>query len=174
MNDVNSSAKSAADSSLSPAFSALFEEHFAYVCRSLRRLGVHEVDVKDVSQELFMTVMLRFGEYDSSRSARAWLFSFAVRFASNYRRLARHRLERLDVPDPMPSNPTDLLEARDLVLRGLARLEFDRRVVLIMHDIDGFPAPEIAAELGIPLNTVYSRLRLARADFRGAVGVRDP
>jgi RNA polymerase sigma-70 factor (ECF subfamily) len=35
-----------------------------------------------------------------------------------------------------------------------------------MHDLEGFDAPEIAAQLGVPLNTVYSRLRRARAEFR--------
>ena len=45
----------------------------------------------------------------------------------------------------------------------------DRRAVLVMHDLEGWTAPEIAAEIGVPLNTVYSRLRLARAEFRSAV-----
>ncbi|HEX2671205.1 MAG TPA: sigma-70 region 4 domain-containing protein [Polyangiaceae bacterium] len=34
-----------------------------------------------------------------------------------------------------------------------------------MHEIDGCPIPEVADALGIPLNTAYSRLRLARQDF---------
>ena len=38
-----------------------------------------------------------------------------------------------------------------------------------MHDIDGHVMPDIAAALGVPLNTAYSRLRLARADFAAAV-----
>lgn len=38
-----------------------------------------------------------------------------------------------------------------------------------MHDVDGHDVPEIATLLSIPLNTAYSRLRLARADFRAAV-----
>ena len=51
----------------------------------------------------------------------------------------------------------------------LAALELDRRAVFVMHDIDGHVMPDIATALGIPLNTAYSRLRLARADFAVAV-----
>jgi RNA polymerase sigma-70 factor (ECF subfamily) len=41
--------------------------------------------------------------------------------------------------------------------------------VIVMQDLEGFGAPEIAAELGVPVNTVYSRIRLARDEFRDAV-----
>jgi RNA polymerase sigma-70 factor (ECF subfamily) len=64
------------------------------------------------------------------------------------------------------SGPEDALaarEARTLMDRALARLDFDQRVVLVMHDLDELPAPTIAEAISAPLNTVYSRLRLARA-----------
>ena len=54
-------------------------------------------------------------------------------------------------------------------MKALDVLDFDRRVVLVMHDLDEVAMPEIAAILEIPLNTAYSRLRLARADVANAV-----
>jgi RNA polymerase sigma-70 factor (ECF subfamily) len=54
-------------------------------------------------------------------------------------------------------------------MEALDRLDFDRRVVLVMHDLDEISVPEIAAMLEIPLNTAYSRLRLARVDVVAAV-----
>ena len=60
-------------------------------------------------------------------------------------------------------------------MKALDLLDFDRRVVLVMHDLDEVPIPEIASTLDIPLNTAYSRLRLARADVLAAVrGMREP
>jgi len=55
------------------------------------------------------------------------------------------------------------------VARALDTLDFDRRAVFILHEIDGVAIPEIARALEIPSNTAYSRLRLARADFGAAV-----
>lgn len=150
-------------------FRRLFDAEFGWVCRTLRRLGVSVGDLEDVAQELFVTVHRNFADYDPQRPLKPWLFSFALRFASNYRRLARTRghdgdekLARLPSGDPNA-------EARDLVLRALATLEFAPRSLVVMHDLEGFDAPEIASQLGIPLNTVYSRLRVARAAFRDAI-----
>ena len=151
-------------------FRRLFDAEFGYVCRTLRRLGVAGGDLEDVAQELFVTVHRNLGDYDPKRPLRPWLFSYALRFASNYRRLSRTRghtgddaLGRIAAPEGSSA------DARDLVLRALGTLEFDPRTLIVMHDLEGFDAPEIASQLGIPLNTVYSRLRVARAAFRDAI-----
>lgn len=154
---------------LSPRFRQLFEAEFTYVCRSLRRLGVREADLKDVAQELFVTVHHHLPEYEPSRPLRPWLFSFSLRFAANYRRLTRNRGHVSDEALWAHASASCDVEARDLVLRALGELDFDRRVVIVMHDLEGFAAPDIARELDVPLNTVYSRLRLARTAFRTAV-----
>jgi RNA polymerase sigma-70 factor, ECF subfamily len=155
---------------VSEAFRELFDAEFAFICRALRRLGVREADLADVTQELFMSVHRNMSSLDASRTRRPWLYSFAVRYASNYRRLARHRgHDSIDeTTAPLTTADADI-GARDLVLRALSVLDFDQRTVLVMHDLEGFRAPEIAKVTGAPLNTVYSRLRLARADFRAAV-----
>lgn len=153
---------------LEPEFSKVFAEHFGFVCRSLIRLGVRESDVEDVAQELFMVVHRALPESDRTRAIKPWLFGFAVKFASNYRRLAWHRGRPLD-DAPVSPKVHAQLAARSTVLHALERLDFDKRVVLVMHDLEEFTAPEIASELGIPLNTVYSRVRLAREAFRSAV-----
>jgi RNA polymerase sigma-70 factor, ECF subfamily len=152
---------------ISADFQRIFLQEFEYVCRALRRLGVHERDLKDVTQELFLVVHSRLHLYDPSRPIKSWLFAFAVRFASNYRQLARHQ-ETEDDTSAEHSHEA-ALEAKDLVLRSLAALPFDRRTAIVMHDFEGFDAPEIALQLGIPVNTVYSRIRLGREDFRNAI-----
>lgn len=150
-------------------FRELFDVEFAFVCRALRRLGVLEADIGDVAQELFVLVHKNIAELDPKRSVRPWLYGFAVRLASNYRRLARHR-ENAPISSLAPAANLDAdRAARDLVLRALHELDFDRRTVLVMHDLEGFASPEIAAIVHVPVNTVYSRLRLARQDFREAI-----
>lgn len=159
------------------SFRALYEREFDYVYRTLRRLGVRAADLEDVAQEVFLRVYQRYSEAQlSAESIRPWLFSFAVRVAANYRRLVRHGYEvfderRLDRASEGldPEQRAMQLDRRELVLEALATLGFERRAVFVAHDIDHYSAPQIATALGIPLNTVYSRLRLARADFKGAV-----
>ena len=149
---------------------------FSWVCRTLRRLGVRENDLEDVAQQVFVSVHEKFGSYDRSRPVRPWLAAFAYRIAANQNRLARHQRE---VMDESAENQTDELDpeqaldekrVRDRVLHALGKVELERRAVLVMHDIDAFSAPEISEALAIPLNTVYSRLRVARQELRAALG----
>jgi RNA polymerase sigma-70 factor (ECF subfamily) len=161
---------------LPPTFRAIFEAESSYVLNSLRRLGVFERDLDDLTHDVFLAVHLRFGEYDPSRPVRPWLFAFAVRVAAAYRRRARHRLEVIDGAEEAVderAGPAEeqivSREDRRLVIEALDALELDRRAVLVMHDLDGESMPEIARSLSIPLNTGYSRLRLARAEFEAAL-----
>ena len=154
---------------------AIFEEHFDYVWNTLRRLGVRDRDLEDLVHEVFLKIHLRRGDYDETRPIRPWVFGFALRVAADYRRLARHRVEVLgSAAEPVDTGPggEERLERRNaqaLVEAGLDLLDLDRRAVLVLHDIDEVPVPAIAEALGIPVNTAYSRLRLAREDLRAAL-----
>jgi RNA polymerase sigma-70 factor (ECF subfamily) len=156
------------------SFAEVFRAELSYVCRTLRRFGVREADLEDVAQEVFLAVHRRFHERDPERPVRPWLVSFAYRFAANYARLARHRVQHgLRETEPSregsPEERASDRQAQALVLAALQHVRLERRPVLTMHDIDGFSPSEIAFALGIPVNTVYSRLRLARAELRDAV-----
>jgi RNA polymerase sigma-70 factor (ECF subfamily) len=156
-------------------FRALYDREFDYVARTLRRLGARPNDLKDLCQEVFLAAFNRFSTYDPRRPLRPWLFGIAFRAMSDFRYKAYHHREmRTDAPLTLASPPhldeaVEAREARDLVLASLAALPPERRAVLIMHDLDGSAAPEIADALGVPLNTVYSRLRVARQEFAAAV-----
>lgn len=160
-------------------FRRIFESEAPYVWRSLRRLGVHDADREDLMNEVFFRVHRALDAYDDARPLKPWLFAFAVRVAAQYRRLARHRRETPhdDAAEPAstmtpPDESLELAERRALVLSALESLDLDRRAVLVMHDLDGTPAPEIAHALGLPEGTVYSRIRAARKDFAVAVARR--
>jgi RNA polymerase sigma-70 factor (ECF subfamily) len=165
---VNSSAP--LPPALSKRFHRLFEHEFAYVCRALQRLGVRRTDLKDVAQELLIAVYIHLEEFDESRPVRPWLFGFALRYAQNYRRLAMHTRVSVGSEQLVHEKREGAeLEARDTVLRALEGLDYDQRVVLVMHDLEGFAVPEIAEHVSTNVNTVYSRLRLARERFRRLV-----
>jgi RNA polymerase sigma-70 factor (ECF subfamily) len=156
-------------------FRVIFEEHFTYVWNSLRHFGVRTNDLEDLAHEVFFRVHERLDDYEPSRPLRPWLFAFAFRVASAHHRLAHHRAEVTGTEsDPADDGlPADEVlirrEERELALQGLAAVELGRRAVLVLHEIDETPIPEIARALGIPTSTAYSRLRLARQDFNAAV-----
>ena len=157
------------------AFPAVYGAELGYVWNALRRLGVQDRDIEDLCHDVFVIVFRNLAAYDTRRPIRPWLFGIAFRVASDYRRSARHRREipgtAREVACPSPPADEVMLrrERQRLVVRALEELELDRRAVFVMHDIDGHVMPDIAAALGVPLNTAYSRLRLARADFAAAV-----
>jgi RNA polymerase sigma-70 factor (ECF subfamily) len=156
-------------------FEALYEAELDYVWRSLRRLGIRNEDLEDLTHDVFAKAFHRFETYDASRPLRPWLFGIALRVASDFRQLSRHRHEfQTQIADPLDpidqQVPADerLDDERNRVLleRALSGLTMERRAILVMHDVNGHSMPEIAEVIALPLNTLYSRLRLARADLQ--------
>jgi RNA polymerase sigma-70 factor, ECF subfamily len=158
-----------------PAFRQVFEENFGYVWSVLRRLGVRHEDAEDRAHEVFLNVHRRLPDYDASRPIRPWLFGFAYRVASHDRRSIQRRREILGVdpslPDPARAVDDQLAdhEERTILARALEEIDLERRAVLVMHDWDGEPIPEVARAFGIPVNTAYSRLRIGRQELAEAV-----
>lgn len=155
---------------VTPAFDIVYEAEFAFVCRSLRRLGASPHDIGDLAQEVFVVVLRRLCDFDASRPVRPWLFGIACRVFVDNRRLAHRRHEVVGTaPERIDTDATGdgaaANESRALVLEALGALELEQRAVLTLHDIEEFTMPEIVRALSIPLNTGYSRLRLARERF---------
>jgi RNA polymerase sigma-70 factor, ECF subfamily len=159
-----------ADETLTHAVSALYRAHFSFVWRSLRRLGVRSSSLDDATQDVFLVAHRKLHAYREQSGHKAWLFAIAVRVAAEHRR----RDARLQL-DPDASLQTQHLEKTlelrqqtDLLDRVLDTLLDEQRVVFVMAEIEQFSVPEISSALGVKLNTVYSRLRLARGHFERA------
>jgi RNA polymerase sigma-70 factor, ECF subfamily len=148
-------------------FQTLFTLELAYVMRTLRRLGVYEADLEDVTHEVFIAVHRSLAEYDTSRPVKPWLFGFAFRFASNYRRKLRPADElapddHLSDSQPLADEALSRADDRRLVLAALERIPLARRAIFVMHELDGLAIVDIARVLTI-------RLGKARAEFSEAI-----
>lgn len=158
-------------------FERVFETEFSYVWSSLKRLGIPERNLEDVTHDTFMVIYNHFSTYDRARPIRPWLFAFACRIASDYRKRASNARESLGVdelPDAPGSGPLqDAMlaskQATALVHAAIQTLGEERRAIFILAELDDVAMPDIARSLDLPLNTAYSRLRLAREDFRAAM-----
>lgn len=151
------------------AFAALFRDHFDFVHRNLRRLGVPPATVDDAAQEVFLVVLRRPDA--PVTSLRGWLFGIARRIAWRQRRSVARRTRLVEAlahePTPATDGATAVAEreAAALLESFLERLDDDKRAVFLLAELEQMTAPEIAASLGIKANTVYSRLRAARQEF---------
>jgi RNA polymerase sigma-70 factor (ECF subfamily) len=154
---------------------AIHDAHADFVWRSLQRLGVRASDLEDVFQEVFVVVHRRLGSFDGSSSMTTWLYGICFRVAAGHRRRAWVRREQPsdEVPEPddaRASTPADeaieAREARATLDRVLDQMDLERRAVFVMAEIDELPHDEIAAVIGVPVGTVWSRLSAARKEFQ--------
>lgn len=167
--------RSAAVSMPGSDFRRIFDEHHAFVWRSLVHLGVMEASADDAAQEVFLVVHRRLATYDAAQPFRAWLWGIARHVASNHRRSAARNARRVDalaserVPErAAPDRAHELAFVRDIVLE----MDEPLRDVLVLSDVEGLTAVEIAAALDANVNTIYSRLRIARQRFADAARKR--
>jgi RNA polymerase sigma-70 factor (ECF subfamily) len=156
-------------------FRQIYDREFNYVWHSLRRFGVWDRDLEDAAHDCFVVIHRKLHEFDQERPLKPWLVGIAFRVASDFRRRAQHRRElvsdEVEAVDPTQSaeHLVAAQQRRDLVREALESLDEDTRAVFVLHEIEGHTMPEVAEVLETPLNTCYSRLRLARERFTAAV-----
>jgi len=165
------------------AFRALYDAEVAFVWRNLRRLGVSPAEVDDRTQEVFVVAHRRWETFeDQGHGPRAWLFQIVLRVVSDARRHRRRHPEDADggAAESRRSEPPRQIDdlarkqAMQQLDRALARIDVGRRAVLVLHEIEEMTAPEIARAMNLPLNTVYSRLRVARVELEDALLETEP
>jgi RNA polymerase sigma-70 factor (ECF subfamily) len=167
------------------SFDTVYQEHFAFVWRSMRRLGVPEPLIDDAVQEVFVVVHRQLGSIEIRIALRAWLFGIVARVASEFRRKLRRKDPHTraggvgpdveSVADTHGKDPQVLLERVDAlrVLHELLQeLDWTKRQVFVLVELEELSVPEVADALGVNLNTAYSRIRAARVQFNEAVARR--
>jgi RNA polymerase sigma-70 factor (ECF subfamily) len=155
-------------------FRALYEAHFDFVWRSLRRLGVRDADVMDLTQRVFLTAHVKLAEFEGRSRVSTWLFGICRHLASDYRRSAPVRREvatdtaelELAVARHGPDALTSQAARAALAEAILDKLPEPQRVVFVLFELEEMSGDEIAELLEISVGTVRSRLRLAREALR--------
>jgi RNA polymerase sigma-70 factor (ECF subfamily) len=152
----------------------LFRRHADFVAGFVHRLGVPAPELDDVLQEVFL-VAHRRGGFRQLGAARptTWLAEIAIRVASASRRRKRRSREDADMKGVSHAASDDVgavrvLEANEAmqrVQRALDSLDEDKRAAFVLYELEGESCAAIAAGLGIPVGTVYSRLHKARQEF---------
>jgi RNA polymerase sigma-70 factor (ECF subfamily) len=158
-----------------PSFQDVFTACAPLVLRALRRLVGREEDVEDLAQEVFLVVHRQLPGFEGRSKVSTWVYGICVRVASDHRKRAHVRLELPTGETPDAGRPADQgdalsrVEARAALDRILATLDDDKRAVFVLFELEELPMAEVAAAVGVPLQTAYARLYAARRKVEEAV-----
>ena len=157
------------------AWKHLWNHHYHRIYRLAARFGVEPAEIEDVVQRAFVIAYRRIREVDDVRDPLAWLRGITVRVVAQHRRWRGvRRAKRWLLQDsqavarePVITPEHSAIAAEDIaaVRRVLGKLSPKLRDALVLCDIEELRPAEAAEILGVSVNTVRSRRRLAKERF---------
>ncbi|MEB2312869.1 MAG: RNA polymerase sigma factor [Sorangiineae bacterium] len=163
-----------------PRVEELFEQHVSFVWRVLEHHGLRGADVEDATQEVFVVVARKLPQITAATPMRSWLYGIARRVAAASRRKAHTRREQLTGELPTVETPPDqhiTLERRENLARLQAVLEAmheDQRLAFVLREVEQLSLQEVADAMECPLQTAYSRVKVAKGKVAAAFADAEP
>ena len=161
------------------SFRLLYRRHHPRVRQILYQL-CDPVALDDLVQEVFLRAWKGLPKFRQTAKFSTWLYRIAWNVGSDRRQTIaqdRSRLQAISQHHPTHHDDPDLLRIhyQELIRQGLRSLSEDRRLVLVLHDLEELPQKQVAEILQIPVGTVKSRLfhaRIALRQFLEAAGIQ--
>ncbi|MFZ5862923.1 MAG: RNA polymerase sigma factor [Nitrospirota bacterium] len=161
----------------SSAFERLFSRHAERIFRFASRMCRHAQDAEDILQETFLAAYRHLNTFGGKARFTTWLYTIA---ANSCRRTRRHAGASTTINDTDGADghvPVDdwtrrpdvqaiRKETRRVIEDAVAALPKDQRLVLVLRDMEGLPAEEVARITGASVPAVKSRLHRARLAVR--------
>ena len=140
---------------------------------AVRMLG-DRAEAEEIAQEVFLRVYRSVGEFRGESKLSTWLYAIASRLCLNRLASSDRRQRRadsaalLDVPSSTADASAELErgELETALREAIAALPEERRIVVVLRDVEGLSYEEIASALELELGTVRSRLHRARMDLK--------
>lgn len=165
------------------AFERLVRPHFDRLYRLAWRLAGSKAEAEDLFQELLIKVYGKLDDLARIEQPGPWLCRVMFNlFIDEQRRFTRHRLQTvaesrlgsegiagIEATGPAAHDPAasqQQLEIAERLEKALAKLSVEHRIVVLLHDTEGYKLEEIQELTGTPVGTVKSRLHRARARLR--------
>jgi RNA polymerase sigma-70 factor (ECF subfamily) len=182
MTDTDQTLIAAARDGDRAALEKLLERHQSAVYRFGMKMCGEAEDAKDVLQETLFAAARTLPEFRGASSVSTWLYTIARSFCIKQHRTSKFAPERVaSLEDPsqeaqavadVARGPEELAVAaqvRSALQRAISSLEPMYREVLVLRDVEGLSAPEVAQVLGLSVEAVKSRLHRARVAVREGV-----
>lgn len=148
------------------------------VLKWIRALGVQDADCEDIAQEVFLVASRRLHAFDGANPA-AWLYRITRRQVRDFRRrrwirsiFTREHTDAIEAIPDSGSGPAGMLERKQnerILFALLSKMNVDRRAAFVLFEVEGLTGEEIARVQGVPVNTVWKRLHVARKEFMALV-----
>jgi len=147
------------------AFAGLVRRHQGFVFGAVMRVVKNVSWAEDITQEVFIRAYRGIGEFRGDSAVRSWLYRIATNLSLNAVTRQRERPTG-NLPDtPAPLGPAQLVEAAamaEAMQMAIAELPQEWQQPLLLRQREECSYEEIAERLGIPLNTVRTRIFRAR------------
>lgn len=138
-------------------------------------LGGPSLDAQDVAQDVLEIALRKIGGFRGDSSTSTWLYGIAKNVIRNRRRKAAWLRfigwdsPEVAAPDPGADELVEERRRRRALQHAMEQLQDVHREVIVLVELDGRPAPEVAEILGVPVGTVYSRLHRGKRDLAAAL-----
>jgi len=150
------------------AFEELYRACSSFVYTVTLRITRNEQDAQEVTQDIFLKVYHSIKRFEFRSAFKTWLYRIAVNSAiSKYRAMKRHLSvspeQEVDIPqEAVQGEALEAQERKVYFEKLIEKLNPDQKACLLLREVEGFSYEDIARTLGIPINTVRSRLKRAR------------
>ena len=153
------------------SFDRLYETHVDRVFGLCLRMSRDRGEAESLTQDVFVRAWMRLPTFRGESAFGSWLYRLAVNVVlaarrSEGRRHARLKLEGDEAAAAPPRAPRSTVEDRLDLERAIATLPPKARIVLVLHDVEGYAQQEVAEMTGIAVGTVKSQLHRARRLLR--------
>jgi RNA polymerase sigma-70 factor (ECF subfamily) len=157
------------------AWRQIHRHYYPVAAAFLRKLGVHERDLDDACQEVFLQMFRYLSRFRGEADPKTWLYRLCITQArrARLRHKVTHALEQvlaLLPRDALVSSPSfSESAAQRRIEQALARLSDKERSVFVLYEMEGVPGKQIASIVGCKEATLWRRLHYARQVFREAL-----
>lgn len=156
-------------------FEQLISPHISNLYRFSFRLCQSADDAEELVQLLLTRLFLKLKQLEQVESLRPWLMRALFNlYVDSYRK--QQRMSSIISPEEMPENTistnkspyqeTELTHNQQIIVNAMQTLNDDQRLVMLLHDAEGYTLPELADILQTPIGTLKSRLHRARSQVR--------
>ena len=161
------------DPAVALQFEDVYSEHFDFVWRAARGLGMGIGSVDDVVQEVFLIVHRKLDTLESPGALKSWLFGITRRVCKDHRRSMARRgphveLDQQREVDPGKDPQAHLVGRKEMriVEQYVAELDEENRALFFLTLLEGLPIADAAKALNLNANTTYSRVRTLRQELQ--------